>query len=397
VTLTIPQGNSGYFDLLLNLTSGKSQSVNLTATGFPGLTTEQFNNSQGFPKFYSRLSFQTGADTPPGTYFITITGSSNGTTAHHPAQSPVIIITALPRDFIISSTVSQTILVQASRVYVPITITATGAFDGNVTLDAAFSPTAPEVGVFFNPYTVILQPNSTAQSTAEIIALKNSVGTYQLTITGTSSNPSRTHQIVIALRVSPCLIATATFGSELAPEVQFLRDFRDEQITQTFAGSNFMEVFNMWYYSFSPAVAGYEYSHATTRAVIKVTLYPLMGILHFASATYTAFGTEPEIAALVAGLVASSLIGLAYLALPLSGILWFIRARISGRALARVAKLFPVGFAVLIALFAVAEFSDTSVLMMAASAGLVLTTLLGASVLPALEVVQLAKRQTQTP
>ncbi|MDO8641319.1 MAG: CFI-box-CTERM domain-containing protein, partial [Nitrosarchaeum sp.] len=49
-----------------------------------------------------------------------------------------------------------------------------------------------------------------------------------------------------------CLIATATFGSELAPQVQQLRELRDNSLLQTASGTSFMGSFNQFYYSFSP-------------------------------------------------------------------------------------------------------------------------------------------------
>ena len=55
-----------------------------------------------------------------------------------------------------------------------------------------------------------------------------------------------------------CLIATAAFGSEIAPQVQFLRELRDNTVLQTESGTSFMTGFNQFYYSFSPAVADYE-------------------------------------------------------------------------------------------------------------------------------------------
>lgn len=55
-----------------------------------------------------------------------------------------------------------------------------------------------------------------------------------------------------------CLIATATYGSELAPQVQQLRELRDNQLLQTSSGTSFMIGFNQLYYSFSPAVADWE-------------------------------------------------------------------------------------------------------------------------------------------
>jgi len=41
-----------------------------------------------------------------------------------------------------------------------------------------------------------------------------------------------------------CLIATATFGSEMAPQVQFLREIRDNTVLQTESGISFMAGFN---------------------------------------------------------------------------------------------------------------------------------------------------------
>ena len=52
-----------------------------------------------------------------------------------------------------------------------------------------------------------------------------------------------------------CLIATATYGSELAPQVQQLRELRDNQLLNTESGTAFMGMFNDVYYSFSPTIA----------------------------------------------------------------------------------------------------------------------------------------------
>ena len=57
-----------------------------------------------------------------------------------------------------------------------------------------------------------------------------------------------------------CLIATAAFGSEMAPQVQLLREVRDGKVMTTQTGTTFMTGFNQFYYSFSPAIADYELS-----------------------------------------------------------------------------------------------------------------------------------------
>ena len=73
-----------------------------------------------------------------------------------------------------------------------------------------------------------------------------------------------------------CLIATAAFGSELAPQIQFLRELRDNTVLQTESGSAFMTGFNQFYYSFSPAIADYERENPVFKEAVKITLTPLL-------------------------------------------------------------------------------------------------------------------------
>ena len=76
-----------------------------------------------------------------------------------------------------------------------------------------------------------------------------------------------------------CLIATAAFGSELAPQVQFLRELRDNTVLQTESGTSFMTGFNQFYYSFSPAIADYERENPIFKEVVKLALTPLLASL----------------------------------------------------------------------------------------------------------------------
>ena len=73
-----------------------------------------------------------------------------------------------------------------------------------------------------------------------------------------------------------CLIATASFDSELAPQVQLLREIRDNTVLQTKFGSAFMIGFNHLYYSFSPIVADYERENLIFKEAVKLTLIPLL-------------------------------------------------------------------------------------------------------------------------
>ena len=76
-----------------------------------------------------------------------------------------------------------------------------------------------------------------------------------------------------------CLIATATYGSELATEVQQLRELRDNQLLQTESGTAFMGTFNDIYYSFSPVIADYERENPLFKEIVKITITPMISSL----------------------------------------------------------------------------------------------------------------------
>jgi hypothetical protein len=76
-----------------------------------------------------------------------------------------------------------------------------------------------------------------------------------------------------------CLIATATYGSEMATEVQQLRELRDNQLLNTESGTAFMGMFNDIYYTFSPAIADMEREHPMFKEAVKLTITPMISSL----------------------------------------------------------------------------------------------------------------------
>ena len=76
-----------------------------------------------------------------------------------------------------------------------------------------------------------------------------------------------------------CLIATATYGSELVPQIQQLRELRDNQLLQTKSGSAFMSTFNNIYYSFSPTIADYERENPLFKEAVKLAITPMISTL----------------------------------------------------------------------------------------------------------------------
>ena len=100
-------------------------------------------------------------------------------------------------------------------------------------------------------------------------------------------------QCVADARGGGCLIATATFGSELAPQVQQLREIRDNGLLETESGSVFMESFNQFYYSFSPGIADLERENPIFKEVVKLAITPLVTSLSILN--YVDFDSEETV------------------------------------------------------------------------------------------------------
>jgi len=118
-----------------------------------------------------------------------------------------------------------------------------------------------------------------------------------------------------------CLIATAAYGSELAPQVQMLREIRDNQLMNTESGSAFMTTFNEAYYSFSPYIADMERESPVFKEIVKAGLTPMLSTLTIMESAET----ESEVLGLGLSVIALNL-GM-YVGLPAFGIVKAIQFR----------------------------------------------------------------------
>jgi len=71
-----------------------------------------------------------------------------------------------------------------------------------------------------------------------------------------------------------CFIATAAYGSSMAPNVSILREFRDRFLLESRIGKAFVNL----YYKYSPPVANFIIKHDNLRMIVRMTLFPLVGI-----------------------------------------------------------------------------------------------------------------------
>ena len=100
-----------------------------------------------------------------------------------------------------------------------------------------------------------------------------------------------------------CLIATATYGSEMSHQVQQLRELRDNQLLQTESGTAFMSIFNDIYYSFSPIIADYERENPYFKETVKIAITPMLSTL----AIMESAETESEVLGLGLSVIALNL------------------------------------------------------------------------------------------
>ena len=90
-------------------------------------------------------------------------------------------------------------------------------------------------------------------------------------------------QVISTPQGGGCLIATAAYGTELAPQVQYLREIRDNTLLSTSAGSSFMGAFNDLYYAVSPQIADMERQSPVFREMVRVAITPMLASLSLMS------------------------------------------------------------------------------------------------------------------
>lgn len=120
-----------------------------------------------------------------------------------------------------------------------------------------------------------------------------------------------------------CVIATAAFGSVLAPEVVYMRYVRDQLIGCTRSGRTLIEAFNTFYYSWSPAVAEVITRNELLMAVFRIILLPLVGIVHVSAMIFRSMALvtgQTDWASVFAFVGAAIMTVSVYVALPIAAV-----------------------------------------------------------------------------
>jgi uncharacterized membrane protein len=200
---TVFQGQNVGYGVTVSPTGGFNGIVSLSVTGLPPGATATFNPSSLQGSGLSSLAIVPAANTPGGTYTLTITGTS-GPLSH----SATATLTILVPDFSLSSSpTSREILVGQATSYA-VTLTPINNYSGTVNFIVNGLPTGTTST--FNPPSL-----NTSGSTTLSITTNNSTppGTYPLTITG--SDGTLTHTVSVTLQVDA--VPAADFTVSVAP------------------------------------------------------------------------------------------------------------------------------------------------------------------------------------
>jgi len=309
------------------ITSKTTPAVTTTAASTASSTlVDTVSTALTSPTYYSTTytyTTSTSYTTTTTTYKLTlVTVETTSTTTSTTATSAS---TSWEGITLLTTTTFQSISWFSETTSTTVTATRTSiTFSPTVTV-----PTTKVTGAsttIYSPTATLTSTSYTAATTTTTSTFMTTTTTYSPTVTLTSTTTTVTTALPLgALR--PCIIASAAYGSELAEPVQSLREFRDHRVRSTFAGAEFMKIFNSFYYSFSPKVASVIASSQLIAAPIRLLLYPLVSILQVSSIISNALAFAPEAGVIIAGVFSSALLGMVYITPTALGIQYLLKKK----------------------------------------------------------------------
>ncbi len=181
--------------------------------------------------------------------------------------------------------VSSSLENNLGEVYLPQTL-----LSGNLTFYINGQEYSPTIKLNDNISFITLNFTGSGNNKIEIIGTSYLHGLNQTSIPIENELPTENK---LPDKGGGCLIATATFGSELSPQVQQLRELRDNKLLHTESGASFMNSFNTFYYSFSPTIADYERENPIFKEAVKIAITPMLSSLSIM--TLAENGSESEV------------------------------------------------------------------------------------------------------
>jgi len=276
---------------------GGGYTVNFLVLGTPALGSLSVNFDKTTYMAGDTVQIVGGISTPNCTWTYTITGTPGG------QGLEVAIMIYDPNGLLVlNSTTQRTASTYKQYAY-------------DYVLSATAIPGSYSVVVSYGSHEVYPQPCAGG-------SLIYGQGTFQVASTTT---PATTPVTAPATTPAPpptgtrCIIASAAYGSEMAPDVVYMRYVRDNMIGSSTTGRTLVAAFNAFYYSWSPAVATIISESELLRAAFRVILLPVIGIVHITGLVFMAMTNmagSSDLASTAAFLVAATMTIAVYVALP---------------------------------------------------------------------------------
>lgn len=211
-------------------------------------------------------------------------------------------------DFELSADPSSVTLDTNDNTVSKILVVAKNNFTGTINLAAKTS--SGSISAAIEPSTVVLDKTTQRAESTLSITSTNETGDFTVAVNAADPDSGISHTADVQVQVNQengggCLIATAAYGSELAPQVQLLREVRDSTVLSTTSGATFMSAFNEFYYSFSPAVADLERTNPTFKETVKIFITPMLATLSLLTLAET--GSESQVLAFGVSVIALNL------------------------------------------------------------------------------------------
>jgi hypothetical protein len=190
---TVASGGSTSYTVTVRPLGGFIGIVNFSVSGLP--TDASYTLASVTGSGSSTLTITAGAT--PGTFLLTVTGTSSGSLTHWATATLMIVA---PNFSISASPTSQTVKQGKSTSYT-VTVAPSSGFTGTVSLGANVSPVVsggPTVS--FNPQSVRIRNGSGNSTMTVSTSNRTPTGTYTITISGTGGSTQQGTSVSLAVK-----------------------------------------------------------------------------------------------------------------------------------------------------------------------------------------------------
>jgi subtilase family serine protease len=191
VSASIAQGKSAAITITSSVMGGFDSPIALSASGQPTGVTITFSPASINGRGTSAMTITVALSTVPGTYSITVTGTSGSITASTVVS---LTVTATPATFTIAAAPKTITVAQGGSGSTTITTTISGPFDSAITLSASGEGVAQKIT--FSPSS-IPAPGSGTSTVSIKVGPKAKPGKHTITITGTGGGVTKSATFVL--------------------------------------------------------------------------------------------------------------------------------------------------------------------------------------------------------